>query len=392
MMAYLNRQVRIRPNKVQREFLNRAFALRADVWNAALAEHQRVYAETGKGPTGFDLNMWLTRAVPEMRAWHVGDFPKRQLRSAIKDLSGSFSAFYAKLKKGTPFKQAGLPKTIGKNEGHRVNTVSFFDTPIRVDGDRLSVGRFLTGVKILGSHQLNDFTDAKQVRINQDRLGRYYTTICFEVAPDIEPQAIDPEIFKGVDLGCSEDNFAVLSDGTVYPKPRHFRQAEKLLARRQRQLSKCEKGSRRYVKAKRKVTKLHRSVMNQRKAFLHKLSSEIVANASGVAMEGHNFAKQVKGSRYAKSLLDAGQGIFREMIKEKCRRAGKAFKTTPEYFPSTQRCNACGHVHEGEDKLMIEDRVIYCKKCFKEEDRDLNSARNIRDEGLQLLGIELVTS
>ncbi len=50
--------------------------------------------------------------------------------------------------------------------------------------------------------------------------------------------------------------------------------AEKKLAREQRKLSRCEKGSRNYQKQKKKVALCHEKIKNQRKDFQHKLSRE----------------------------------------------------------------------------------------------------------------------
>jgi putative transposase len=60
------------------------------------------------------------------------------------------------------------------------------------------------------------------------------------------------------------DGLAVLSDGTKADYPRFFRQAEERLAREQRKLSNCEKGSRNYEKQKKRVAIVHEKVKNQR--------------------------------------------------------------------------------------------------------------------------------
>ncbi|QTA88308.1 Transposase, IS605 family [Desulfonema magnum] len=46
------------------------------------------------------------------------------------------------------------------------------------------------------------------------------------------------------------------------------------------------------------------------------------------------------------------------------------------FFPSSKTCNACGHVR---DDLKLSDRVFVCPSCGHKADRDINAAKNIRD-------------
>ena len=63
---------------------------------------------------------------------------------------------------------------------------------------------------------------------------------------------------------------AVLSTGEKCENPGYYRQAQERLAREQRRLSHCRKGSRNYQKQKRKVARCHEKVRNQRKDYHHK--------------------------------------------------------------------------------------------------------------------------
>ena len=59
----------------------------------------------------------------------------------------------------------------------------------------------------------------------------------------------------------------VFSTGERAGYPMFYRNAEKKLAREQRKLSRCEKGSRNYQKQKKKVALSHEKIKNQRKDF-----------------------------------------------------------------------------------------------------------------------------
>jgi putative transposase len=49
------------------------------------------------------------------------------------------------------------------------------------------------------------------------------------------------------------------------------------------------------------------------------------------------------------------------------------------FFPSSKTCNGCKFVL---DKLPLNIRQWTCPNCDQENDRDLNAARNIRDQGV----------
>ena len=53
-------------------------------------------------------------------------------------------------------------------------------------------------------------------------------------------------------------------------------------------------------------------------------------------------------------------------------------------------CNSCGWKN---DNLTLKDRIFICHECDLEEDRDLNAAKNIRDNGIKILtGSQELTS
>ncbi|NTU79541.1 MAG: transposase [Chloroflexales bacterium] len=92
----------------------------------------------------------------------------------------------------------------------------------------------------------------------------------------------------------------------------------------------------------------------------------------------------VKGlakTKLSKSVYDAGWGQLRFQLTYKARWAGKHLVVVGRFFPSTRLCPVCGAVKRD---LTLADRTWTCE-CGATHDRDLNAARNIRDQGLKLL-------
>jgi len=52
------------------------------------------------------------------------------------------------------------------------------------------------------------------------------------------------------------------------------------------------------------------------------------------------------------------------------------------FFPSSKTCNTCGWI---KSDLTLSDREWICESCGTTHDRDLNAAKNILSEGINLL-------
>jgi putative transposase len=72
----------------------------------------------------------------------------------------------------------------------------------------------------------------------------------------------------GIDVGLKV--FLITADGEVVENPRHYRKAEKRLAKAQRRVSRRKKGRKRRKKAVVQCAKKHQKVRRQRTDFHHK--------------------------------------------------------------------------------------------------------------------------
>ncbi|MBR0419245.1 MAG: transposase [Erysipelotrichaceae bacterium] len=74
--------------------------------------------------------------------------------------------------------------------------------------------------------------------------------------------------------------------------------------------------------------------------------------------------------------------MFTSFLEYKLLERGKQLVRVDKFFPSTQLCSKCGSIK----KIPLSQRVYQCG-CGLIINRDLNSAINIRNEGLRLLGV-----
>jgi len=49
------------------------------------------------------------------------------------------------------------------------------------------------------------------------------------------------------------------------------------------------------------------------------------------------------------------------------------------FYPSSKTCHACGHIKK---TLKLSERIFNCEICGHKENRDLNAAKNIRDNAI----------
>lgn len=224
------------------------------------------------------------------------------------------------------------------------------------------------------------------VTISKTPSGKYFISALVhteELTPTKFTISEDKSI--GVDVGIKD--FATLSNGEKISNPKYFKNSQKRLAVLQRRLSKKKKGSKRREKAKLSVAKLHYTIANQRKDFLHKLTSKLVRENQTIIIEDLNVAGMVKNHKLAKSISDASWSEFFRQLKYKSEWSGVNVITIGRFEPGSKMCY-CGVINK---ELTLKDRIWTCKSCNTTHDRDILAANNIKKFGLQkqnLIGIQ----
>jgi putative transposase len=145
-------------------------------------------------------------------------------------------------------------------------------------------------------------------------------------------------------------------------------------------VSRRKPGSAREAKAKLKVSKVHERIANQRRDFLHKLTTKLVCSHDGLCIEDLSLSGLAR-TKLAKSFTDASMGEFRRQLTYKSEWNRKHLVVVDRFFPSSRLCRGCGAVNH---KLTLSDRQWVCE-CGVTHERDPSSAINLKDEGLRML-------
>ena len=211
-----------------------------------------------------------------------------------------------------------------------------------------------------------------------DPSGKYFASLLF-CGENQTAEKRPAEKYIGIDFAMH--GMCVFSTGKRAEYPMFYRNTEKKLAREQRKLSRCQKGSQNYKKQKKRVALCHEKIRNQRKDFQHKLSTSLAENYDAVCVEDLNLKGMAGGLHFGKGVHDNGYGLFLSMLKYKLEERGKYLIKVDRYFASSKICSVCGKKKE---ELTLSDRV-YCCECGNRMDRDVNAAVNVMKEGRRIL-------
>jgi len=213
----------------------------------------------------------------------------------------------------------------------------------------------------------------KQATISRTPTGKYFVSVLCETGEDCKPKPkVTEENTVGVDLGIK--SFAITSDGEVFENPKCLRKAQSKLKYVQRKYSK-HKGKR----TKHKLAKVHEKVANQRKDFLHKVSTKLIRENQSIALENLNVSGMSKNHNLAQSITDASWSTFVSMLEYKAEWHGVNILRIGRFEPSSKTCS-CGVINKD---LKLSDRAWTCKSCGTTHDRDILAACNIKSFALK---------
>ena len=309
----------IDPTDEQKVKINKTIGTCRFIYNFYLAHNKELHESGQKFMSGRAFSVWLNNeylpAHPE-KAW-LKESSSKSVKKAIEDADRAFRNFFEG--------RAGFPRFKRK---HRSDAKMYF---VRNNPKDCLCERHRLKVPTLGWVRLKEkgyIPTGIPIRSGtvSMKAGRYYVSIlvdmpgaCVRGHPRGHP--------LGIDLGLKE--FAVLSNGAVYPnvnKTDRVRKLEKRLRREQRRLSRKR--------------------------------------------------RMMKNRHLSKAIASQNFYMFRERLIRKCREHGIEVRIVDRFFASSKTCHSCGHVKKG---LKLSERTFMCPACGLMVDRDLNAALNLRD-------------
>ena len=371
-MANRAYKFRMYPNKEQEEMFAKTFGCCRFLYNQMLADKIREYRKSGK-------MLRITPAVYKKGYPWLKEVDSLALANVQLQLERAYRSFFDR-------KESGFPRFRTKHRSRKSYTTNVVNGNIRLEGGRLRLPK-AGAVKIRAHREIPEGWKLKAVTVSREPTGKYYASLLYAY-PDCENQAAGnhpDEKYAGeadiLGIDFAMQGMAVFSDGSRADYPMYYRRSQERLAREQRKLSRCQKGSRNYDRQKRRVAVCHEKVRDQRKDFQHKLSRRIAEQYDAAAVEDIDMKAMSRSLHFGKSVMDNGFGRFREMLSYKLEERGKRLIRIDRFYPSSKRCSVCGRIKK---ELRLDERIYICA-CGNCMDRDINAAVNIREEGRRML-------
>lgn len=380
---------RIYPYEDQAILIAKTFGCCRLFWNLRLEDVTWAWHE-------YEINIW-----PEPRDYtkderysFMAEVDQQALQNVKLDQKQAFKNFFEKPD------QYGFPKrkkrvglvgsyTTDAHYYKKGDTDDYCNINIDYEANMINLPK-LGQVPICVHRKLPDGAIVKKATVSRDSAGRFFVSVGFfdpELARILSESGLeraqDRQEILCTGLDYSSANLFIDEMGLSPGAVKHYAKHERMLARRQRQLSRKVKGSRNYYKKLRQVNKLHRKIANCRSDFLHKLALAYARTFDVVCVETLNMrAMANKGFHMGKSTYDNGWGFFLRVLAYKMARHGGVLVKVDKWLPSSKMCGKCGYKY---DALELSERAWTCPACGAHRHRDRNAAWNILVEGVRML-------
>jgi putative transposase len=350
---------KIHPTVKQRKLLAKHFGCCRWVYNYFLQYKTDQYKKTKKSASWLEMNKLLTELKKQPDKQWLNEVSRVALNCSLENLDSAFNNFFRKT--------VDYPKFKNKHskQSYRLTNQHFY---VVTDGIRISkVGILKCEINLPKEYELLSIT------ISKTPTNKYYASISYETEiPNPKVDKTKPVI--GLDFGLK--TFITTSVGEKIDHPLPYKKSLRKLRRSQRKLSRRKKGSKRREIQRLRIALIHEKITNQRRDFLHKLSSRLVDENQAIYLE--DLSLRGMKARWGRKISDLGWRMFTDFLSYKGKWEGCLVEKRDRLFPSSKLCSVCGKINSS---LTLSDRVWTCSGCGSIHDRDWNAAKNVLNYG-----------
>ena len=372
MLMYKAYKFRLYPNDIQTELINKILGCSRYTYNHYLDKM------INNGYTTSYNNIKDFTDTLRYEASFLQEIDNIIIHKSLYNLDDAFKRNFNQI--------SGYPKFKSKYKRNSYNTPATYtgsscNIELDLKSKKLKLPQ-LDWIKVRGYKNIKTINGKiRNATISKEPTGKYYVSILYEMyekIPNSTPQSI-----VGIDLGIKK--LLTLSDGITYDNNKYIDKYQKRIKRKQRELSRKEKGSKNYYKCKKELAILYSKLANARKYYTHKITKKITDNYDIITCEKLTTKEMIIKGKNTKLSSKINDATFSEIIRQllyKSKFKGKKFYQVSTYYPSSQICNRCNNQNRKYKDLT--EREYNCPKCGEKIDRDLNASINIMFEGLKL--------
>lgn len=392
-------QVRLYPDKVQKNYLAQCFGCCRWIYNHLLDKNNKQYEEDQTFIWYVDAANELPKLKKQEETKWLKNVDSTCLQAAAKNLDGALHNFCnskSGKRKGTEVGYPQFKKRYNRQSAKFTSNKTSAGASCKVDFDeqKIKIPKLTSWIDFANEVEQDRIPNGtlQSITITKTPTNNYYASLLFKVEKEVINYEPNPENSIGIDFGLK--TYLTLSNGEEITAPKPFQKSQKKLARLQRQHSRKKTNSKNREKSRLRLAKLHEHVAKERKDFNHKTSKKLTDEYDFIFVEDLNLKgmsrrrkrkkpdAKTRKKGLGKYVNDLAYGRLVSFMNYKAERQGKHVIKTDRYFPSSKLCSVCGYK---KDDLKLNDREWICPHCGTYHNRDLNAAINIHNKGLQML-------
>ena len=371
-------KVRLYPNKMQEQTLNKVLGSYRFVYNHMLARKQEAYKadKTNLGLTELSKYFHHELLKDKQYQW-LKEQNTNVMQQAIRQMLTAYDKFFKEHK--------GFPKFKSKKDKQSalfsINAISKRNT---FETRHITLVKSLKNIKFrcsdLYHKRLQKYKDnIRSATLSKTKSGNYFLSILMDIPQNEFVKFNKTARDVGIDL-CVKD-FVITSDREVFENEHFYKKDEKKLAKLQKQLMRKVKGSNNRNKQRIKIAKVFERITNKKETYIHSVVNKLLSHYDTIYMEDLNTGGMLKNHKLAKAIQEVSFFKFKTVLSTKALQNDKKVILIGRYYPSSKTCSQCGYVHKG---LKLKDRKWKCPNCGANHDRDYNAAVNILYEGRRI--------